>query len=70
VAESILALAADPRPMGYRALAEGPLKGSFRIHVGRDHCVGYDIDDKTRHVSIWQVGSRRGFYDKAKRRRK
>ena len=70
VEEAIDALTTDPRPFGYVALRGGRLKGSFRVHVGRDYVIGYDVDDSQRLVEVWQIGNRRSFYAKAKRRRR
>ena len=68
VGRSIAALAGDPRPPGSGRLT-GTLKGSRRLRVG-DYRVGYQIDEQTRAVTIWQVKHRSKFYDKARRRRR
>jgi mRNA interferase RelE/StbE len=65
----IRALAADPRPPGATALT-GELKGSYRLRARRAYRIGYDVDDETRTVTVWQVGHRSKFYDKAGRRRR
>jgi mRNA interferase RelE/StbE len=70
VAARLRELAEDPRPHGHVALREQGLKGSFRIHVGRDYVVAYDIDDAQELVDVWQIGNRRSFYEKAKRRQR
>ena len=63
-------LAEDPRPSGFKPLTEKGLKGTNRVHVGRDYCIAYDIDDRSKTVEVWQIGNRRSFYEKAKRRRR
>jgi len=70
VGQRLRELAEDPRPSGCVALREQALKGSYRIHVGRDYVIGYDIHDAEQVVDVWQIANRRGFYDKAKRRRR
>ena len=62
-------LAENPRPPKCKPLREQQLKGSYRVHVGPDHCIGYDIDDRAQVVEVWQIGKRDRFYDVAKRRR-
>ena len=63
------ALKENPRPPGVKSLA-GDLGGSYRLRVRGDYRIGYDVDDKTRTVTVWQVGHRSRFYDEGKRRRK
>ena len=70
VAEVLRALAANPLPHGHKPLREQALKGSYRVHVGRGYCVGYDIDETARIVEVWQIARRDRFYEKAKRRRR
>ena len=65
----IRALADDPRPSRARALT-GELKGSYRLRVRRAYRIGFDVDDDARTVTVWQVGHRGKFYDKARRRRR
>ncbi len=65
----IEALADDPRRPGATALT-GPLKGFHRMRVRRAYRVGYDVDDETQTVTVWQVGHRSKFYNKAARRRR
>ena len=67
-ARQLRALADDPRPPKFKPLIEKELKGSCRVHVGRDYCIGYRIDDATREVFVWLIGHRATFYDVAKRR--
>lgn len=67
VAQRLRALADDPRPPGIAAL-HGRLKGSYRLRIGR-YRVAYDVDDASRAVTVWQIGHRSKFYEKAKRRR-
>ena len=61
-------LSDDPRPPKFKPLTEKELKGSCRVHVGRDYCIGYRIDDATRQVFVWLIGHRATFYEVAKRR--
>lgn len=68
IGAGIDALAENPRPSGVVPL-KGKLKGSYRLRVG-SYRVGYQVDDKARVVTIWQVGHRSKFYNEAKRRRK
>ena len=65
----IRTLANDPRPAGVTPLTR-PLKGSYRLRARRAYRMGYDVDDKARTVTVWQVGHRGKFYDKAGRRRR
>jgi mRNA interferase RelE/StbE len=69
VAACIEALAENPRPPGVRPLTEG-LKGLYRVRVRRDYRVGYEVDDRARIVTTWQVGHRSKFHEKGKRLRK
>ncbi len=62
-------LALNPRPPQFKPLAERALKGSCRLHVGPDWCIGYRIDDAARTVDVWLIGRRDRFYEEAKRRR-
>jgi mRNA interferase RelE/StbE len=66
IGEAILALADDPTPPASVVLA-GTLKGSRRIRVG-DYRVGYQVDRKARVVTVWMVGHRSRFYEKARPR--
>lgn len=67
VAGRLRALAADPGPPGVRALAGLP-PGSFRVRVG-DYRIAYKVDGEARVVTVWEVGHRDKFYEKARRRR-
>jgi len=67
IGEAILALSDDPTPADSIALT-GTLKGSRRLRVG-DYRVGYQVDRKARVVTVWIVGHRSKFYEKARRRR-
>lgn len=69
VAAHIEALAQSPRPAGVKTL-RGALGGSYRLTVRKDYRVGYDVDDESRTVTVWQVGHRSGFYEEGKRRRR
>ena len=55
VARAIMDLQADPRPRGYDKVAGR--EDQFRIWVGRDHRVLYEIDEKAGRIII--VGVRR-----------
>ena len=63
------ALADDPRPAGARALT-GRLAGSYRLKVRGAYRIGYDVDDAQGVVTVWAVGHRDKFYEKAQRRRR
>lgn len=69
IAARIEALKENPRPPEVKALT-ADLGGSYRLRVRRDYRIGYDVDDKTRTVTVWQVGHRSRFYEKGKRLRK
>lgn len=69
IAARIEALKNDPRPRGAKAL-QADLAGCYRLTVRKDYRVGYDVDDRSRTVTVWQVGHRTRFYEKGKRRRK
>jgi len=66
IGEAILALADDPTPIDSTALT-GTLKGSRRLRVGH-YRVGYQVERKARVVTVWVVGHRSRFYEKARRR--
>ena len=55
VARAIMDLQADPRPRGYDKVVGQ--ENQFRIWVGRDHRVLYEIDEKAGRIII--VGVRR-----------
>ncbi len=55
----IVALADEPRPVGYEKLAG--TEGRFRIRQGQFRVV-YAIDDASRTVQIVKVGHRREVY--------
>jgi mRNA-degrading endonuclease RelE of RelBE toxin-antitoxin system len=55
VARAIMDLQDDPRPRGYDRV--GGREDQFRIWVGRDHRVLYEIGEKARRIII--VGIRR-----------
>ena len=59
VGESILALAANPRPPGCRKLVGG--QDDWRIRVG-DYRVIYQIADTVRVVRVTRVRHRREVY--------
>jgi mRNA-degrading endonuclease RelE of RelBE toxin-antitoxin system len=65
----IEALKENPRPRGAKVL-RADLGGCYRLTVRKDYRIGYDVDDKTRTVTVWQVGHRSRFYERGKRRRK
>lgn len=60
-------LADNPRPHDTKALT-GNLRGSYRVPVGHDYRIGYDVNDRARVVTIWGIGHRRLFYNLARRR--
>jgi mRNA interferase RelE/StbE len=64
----IEALADDPTPNHTRPL-RGELKGLWRLRVG-DYRVAFTIDRQAHTVSVWRVGHRESFYERAKRGRK
>jgi mRNA interferase RelE/StbE len=66
---AVEALADSPRPSGTKALT-GELTGSYRLKVGRVYRLGYDVDDAAQVVTVWGVGHRDKFYEKARRRRR
>jgi mRNA-degrading endonuclease RelE of RelBE toxin-antitoxin system len=68
VGAAIAALAETPLPPGSAAL-KSTLKGSYRLRVG-DYRVGYQADHKAGIVTVWQVGRRGKFYEKATRRKR
>ena len=59
ISQSILALAADPRPPGCRKLVGG--SDDWRIRVG-DYRVIYQITDAIRVVHVRRVRHRREVY--------
>ncbi len=63
-------LVENPRPPKSKALTEKELRGSYRVHVGPDYCIAYDIDDAAQVVDVWLIGHRKSFYEVAKRRRR
>ncbi|MEN6305130.1 MAG: type II toxin-antitoxin system RelE/ParE family toxin [Armatimonadia bacterium] len=67
VDEHLDMLQEDPRPHGVVAL-RGETSGNYRIRVG-SHRIGYEVNDGTRTVTIWQIGDRKRFYERARRRR-
>ena len=62
------ALSTTPRPPGIVRVESQP-PGNYRLRV-RDYRVGYFVDDEARTVTVWQVGHRSKFYDRATRRRR
>lgn len=66
VARALRALGEDPRPAGSLAV-KGEPPGNCRVRVGSFR-IGYEVVDETRTVWVWQVGNRRDFCKKAKRR--
>ena len=55
----IVALAAEPRPVGYEKLAG--VAGRLRIRQGNYRIV-YAVDDEVREVDVVKVGHRREVY--------
>jgi mRNA interferase RelE/StbE len=68
VLDLFVALAADPRPPGAKALRTGR-RHSYRVRIG-DLRVGYAVDDRAHVVTVWGVGDRKRFYDLIERRRR
>jgi mRNA interferase RelE/StbE len=64
----LTALGQTPRPPGAAAIRSAP-PGHYRLRL-QNLRIGYEVDDKTRTVTVWQIGDRKRFYDQAKRRRK
>lgn len=60
ISTAIDGLAENPRPHGCVKVRTG--EGLWRIRVG-DWRIGYEIDDRTREVTVITVGHRREFYD-------
>ena len=58
IAETILALEAEPRPQGSRKLRGAE---EYRVRVG-SYRILYTIDDDTRTVEVVAVGHRRDIY--------
>lgn len=66
IARQLDALETDPRPPGFAPL-KAQLRGSYRVRVGQ-YRVAYQISDDPPVVTVWQIGHRAKFYDKATRR--
>ena len=66
VAARLRALCEDPRPPGTVPVKNAP-KGCYRSRVG-DYRIGYHVDDKGRHISVWGIATRGTFYKVAERR--
>jgi len=66
VVAALKKLADNPRPAGLVAIKGRP--GDYRIRVGT-YRIGYEVDDKARVVTVWEIGDRKRFYQQAKRRR-
>ena len=66
--EAFDVLESNPRPPGAIAL-RAELAGSYRVRVG-DYRIGYKVDDRAHTVTVWKIGDRRHFYQRAKRRQK
>ncbi len=64
---ALSSLEENPRPSGIVAIKSAP-PGHYRLRL-QNIRVGYQVDDKTRTVTVWQIGDRKRFYDQAKRRR-
>ena len=58
IKSAILALAAEPRPAGYKKLRG---RDAFRIRAG-DYRIIYDIHDKILTVEVIDVGHRKEIY--------
>jgi mRNA interferase RelE/StbE len=65
----IQALAEEPRPAGAKALI-GELSGSYRLKVRQAYRIGFEIDDEAKIVTVWGVGHRSRFYERARRRQR
>lgn len=65
----IAALATDPHPPGAKRLT-GTLRGSHRLRVRRVYRIGYEVDEEARVVTVWSVGHRDRFYERATRKRR
>lgn len=59
--------AGDPRPPGVVAVKGYP-PGNYRLRVGT-YRVGYEVDDHAHLITVWQIGDRKRFYERAQRRR-
>ena len=57
--DSIAALASNPRPHGCLKLAGRP---GWRIRMG-DYRVIYEVDDRSRTITILDIGNRRDVYN-------
>lgn len=60
-------LAHNPHPRGSGAM-RGRSGKSYRLRVG-NYRIAYDVDNQARVVTVWAVGHRKRFYDRAQRRR-
>ena len=67
VSAALTTLADRPRPAGLVAIKGRP--SDYRIRVGT-YRIGYEVDDKARVVTVWEIGDRKRFYQQAKRRQK
>ncbi|MFB2920002.1 type II toxin-antitoxin system RelE family toxin [Aerosakkonema funiforme] len=61
IAEKILSLAEEPRPLGIKKLKG--LENEYRVRVG-EYRIRYEIDDETSTVVILHCKHRRDIYRK------
>jgi mRNA interferase RelE/StbE len=60
IVEVVKKLSLNPRPQGSKRLV-GELRGTWRIRIG-DYRVLYDINDKTKKITLLDLGHRRQVY--------
>ena len=60
IQKEIAGLSLNPRPSGVKKLS-GKLKDVWRLRIG-DFRLLYDIDDKSKHIALLDLGHRRQIY--------
>jgi mRNA interferase RelE/StbE len=60
--EVVAGLGEHPRPEGSIKLKGGG--GAMRVHVGADHRLIYEVDDKAKTVMLLNFGDRKNVYRK------
>jgi len=59
VLRTIKSIAGNPRPRGTHKLV-GSIS-TYRVRIG-SYCILYEVDDKSRTVTVYAVGHRSGIY--------
>jgi mRNA interferase RelE/StbE len=64
VLDKLEELAADPRPANCEKVRELAQYGVFRVRVGKDYRILYQIKDQITWILVLKVGDRKEIYER------